>query len=95
MGYYIKIGRNDGNIGGLSSKGYHIVRRGLSVIRTYGAVEINGRNIKRINWCKGFQIKEDKFKTVQEANKFKASKITRRLSHGYEKVLPRIYFHDK
>jgi hypothetical protein len=91
MGYYIKIGRNDGNVGGLSSKGYHIVRRGFSVIRTYGAVEINGRNKKRISWCKGFQTKENKFKTLKEANKFKQEKIARRLSHGYEKVVPRIY----
>ncbi len=73
MGYYIKIGRNDGNIGGLSSKGYHIVRKGLSVFRTYGAVEINGRNKKRINWCKGYQIKEDK--TAPKAPDISADKL--------------------
>lgn len=92
MSYYIRVGKNDGNVNKISSKGYHIIRKGCKVIRIYGAIEVRGRTIKQFKWYKGFLTKEDEFKSIQDANKFKAEKIKRRILHGYEKIDARIYF---
>ena len=91
MSYFIYIGRNKGNLYGLSSKGYHIVRKGLDITITHGPVEILGRNKKRIIWCKGYKTDIRHFSTSQEAVRYKIERIKRRLSNGYEKIDSKIY----
>lgn len=91
MAYLIYIGNNENNINGLSSKGYHIIRKGCNVVYTYGAVEVSGRNKKRITWCKGYQEKVQPCKDIEAANKCKHEKIKRRLWNGYERIDSKIY----
>lgn len=91
MAYLVYIGSNTNNLHGLSSKGYHIIRRANDVIITYGAVVVSGRMKKRITWCKGYMIKVKSFKNKEDAEYHRSEKIKRRIRHGYEKISTRIY----
>mgnify|MGYP001351584732 CR=1 FL=1 len=88
---YINIGVEKKNLSGIGSRGYYIFRRKKSIIIHYGAIETVGIVGRKIVWAGKPHIVEKKFKSINEADKYKVQQIKKRISHGYECISTRIY----
>jgi hypothetical protein len=67
MPYFINVGRFEDLKGVIGSRGWHIWRRGRTVHVRWGAIEIDGRKVKRFHWAGTPVLKSITHRTEQAA----------------------------
>ena len=85
MAYFVKIGPFPENWSGVGSRGYHIYRRGKTVIVRWGAIEV--KSGARFYW-RYANPKTFPFKSEQAAKAWLAAEIERRESRQRYSRLP-------
>ncbi len=87
MPVYIKVGHEPRNKGLITSKAFFIKRIGTTICRKWGAIKVSGHTYKKLQWEVGYpQVKDEKFKTIEDAQEFMRVAIQRKFSRGYEKI---------
>lgn len=86
MAKLLWVGRNEGNVGGRSSKGYAIRRRGRSVVMRWGPVEVIGGG-GRIHWLTCPQKRTRQCPSVLAAAQYVRRIVQAKETSGYD-VLP-------
>jgi hypothetical protein len=85
VAYFVRIGANLQNDGGIESRGYHIYRRGNRVFTVWGAVEV--RPGRRVYWCGTRQFKQFTCASPDAAERKRTALIAERAtSHGYSRL---------
>lgn len=64
MPYFVRIGAERGNKSGVGSRGYHLQRRGRSILARWGGVRVNNR---QFTWSSYPQEKLYKYRTESDA----------------------------
>ncbi len=86
MPYLVKVGYEKRNVYKVSSMGYFIKRSGNYVYTEWGAIDVVGLLRKKFCWHKSTQSQINKFRSVENANKFKDQKMEELLRLGYDKL---------
>jgi predicted DNA-binding WGR domain protein len=85
MKTFFYTGRNDANVGGMSSKVWKIKRMGRTVTTWWGAINLVKRRIARVG---KLQSKSRTFTTVDDAIAHEGERIRSKEAKGY-KTTPR------
>ena len=89
MGYYLTlVGGYDRNRGGTAARGYWIRRRGSTVWRDWGPIDVDGRRGGSFSWRAGRQHRRDHFATDADAAEFVRRKLRDQLTQGYIDLPP-------
>lgn len=89
MGYYLTlVGGYDRNQGGTAARGYWIRRRGTTVRRDWGAIDVTGSRGGTFTWRAGRRHKCDDFPTEADAAEFVRRKLRDQTAQGYTELSP-------
>jgi hypothetical protein len=87
MGYYLTlIGGYDRNWSGTAARGYWIRRRGSTVWRDWGPVDVHGSRGGTFTWRAGRQHKRDDFSSDADAAEFVRRKLRDQSAQGYTEL---------
>jgi hypothetical protein len=85
MPKFLRVGVHQKNVSGYTSKAWCIRRVGTTVHLQWGAVEVKGvGDARKVHWTMSPREKTLRCGTVQRANAYITSAITKRRSHDYE-----------
>lgn len=92
MGYYlVNVGPNPENLGGTGARGYWIRRSGVTVRRTWGAVDVDGSRGGTFYWRGAPRELVNRFRSADQAAEFVERKMREKTVHtagGYRRVPP-------
>jgi hypothetical protein len=89
VGYYLTlVGGYDRNLGGSASRGYWIRRRGATVWRDWGPIDVDGARGGTFAWRAGRRHKRDDFPAEADAAEFVRCKIRDQEAQGYTELPP-------
>ncbi|MDA0169407.1 hypothetical protein OJ998_09945 [Solirubrobacter taibaiensis] len=89
MGYYLTlIGRYDDNRIDTAARGYWIRRRGSTVWRDWGAIDVAGRRGGVFTWRAGRRHTRDGFATDADATEFVRRKLRDQAAQAYTELPP-------
>ena len=85
MPKFLRVGVHQSNVSGYTSKAWCIRRVGTTVVLKWGAVEVQGVGAgRKVHWAAAPRDKTVRCGSVQRANAYIKSAITKRRSHRYE-----------
>src|SRR3954471_12415138 len=87
MPNFLRVGVHQSNVSGYTSKAWCIRRAGSTVLLKWGAVEVLGvGDGRKVYWTLSPREKTIRCGTVQRANDYERSAVTRRRNHRYEQL---------
>jgi predicted DNA-binding WGR domain protein len=89
VGYYLTlVGGYDRNRRGTAARGYWIRRRGSTVRRDWGPIDVDGGRGGSFTWRAGRQHRCDDFATEADAAEFVRRKLRDQFAQGYTDLPP-------
>src|SRR3954447_7999244 len=89
VGYYLTlIGGYEPNESGTASRGYWIRRRGATVWRDWGPIDVRGAGGGSFAWRAGRRQQRDDFPSDAEAAEFVRCKLRDQAAQGYTELPP-------
>jgi hypothetical protein len=92
MGYYlVNVGPNEENAGGVGARGYWIRRSGATVIRTWGAVDVDGARGGTFYWRGVPRERTNHFRSSDEAASYVRQILREKVVYadgGYRRLPP-------
>jgi hypothetical protein len=79
MPYLVRIGVIPSNVSGVGSRGYHVFRRGRTVVRRWAGVEVT--NTREFYWCQERQELRERRRS-EEAARATLRRHLKRLEDG-------------
>jgi hypothetical protein len=90
MPYLIKIGPIKENKSGVGSRGYHVYRRGRTVVSEWGPVDVVRSGNRMFDWSFAPQPRVERYASVQIARDALNKHLARRERNGYSLLPARV-----